>query len=844
MRSFVGGVAAAGMVAMAGPAFAAPADAPGSGEIVVTAQLREQKPIDVPIAVSTLSGDQLDRLGLKEFDEASRFIPGFAVQNQSPNNPAFVIRGITSDSGSAFSEPRVSVFQDGVSISKSRGSYVELLDMERVEVAKGPQSTLYGRAALIGAVNLVQNKADPSGFAGSASGSYGNFDAWTAEAMLNAPLGDGVAVRVAGRIRKGDGYVANLLGGKALGSDDTKAGRASLRVTTGGLTFDLIGNYQRDRTSGTPFKSIAYRPTDPITGAVLGTAARTSAVALAAAPGFEGGKGLGLDREVWGVTGIGTLELGGGFSLTSISAYRRFSSLEILDADGLSLPVLTAAENARGRQTSQEFRLRYELGPLTAFVGGSYFHESGSQRVPAEFDERMALARLTNALNGGGTIPGRLATDPAPAALFNSTAFTGQLLQAVAAAAGTALPAAQARAIAANLVPNHLESSTNFSRTTSFDLFGDATYKVSERFELGAGLRWSHDDKTSSFTSASLNGRSVLGAFLGALGQPAATRTALLGALAVPGAATIPVSPAYPVPWFALGAQPTAGNGSVESATRNSSRFVWRLTARYAPDDRTSLYATYARGLRPAVLTASAPAAPYGAVRFSALPSERVDSYEVGAKAELVDRTLFVDGALFYYQYDNFQTTVQQGTLFVQANAGKARSYGFEGDLRWVPSELLTLFAAYAYNHSRFASGAYDGNHFRLSPDNAASIGAIASTALGRGRISFVPSITYQSKIWFDDNNDRPDLQQLSSGAIVPDTVQDEVQGGYALVNARLGYAFANGLQIEGFVQNVFNRKYVKDAGNAGDAFGLPTFIAGEPRFYGVRMSFRFGGKG
>ncbi|WP_163597360.1 TonB-dependent receptor plug domain-containing protein, partial [Klebsiella pneumoniae] len=77
------------------------------------------------------------------------------------NNPGFVMRGITSDSGSAFNEPRVSVFQDGVSISKSRGSYVELFDMERVEVAKGPQSTLYGRGALIGAVNLVQAKADP-----------------------------------------------------------------------------------------------------------------------------------------------------------------------------------------------------------------------------------------------------------------------------------------------------------------------------------------------------------------------------------------------------------------------------------------------------------------------------------------------------------------------------------------------------------------------------------------------------------------------------------------------------------------------------------------------------------
>lgn len=133
---------------------AAPADS-----IIVTAQLREQDPIDVPMALSVVGNEQMDRMGLYEFDALSRFVPGFDVQNQSPNNPGFVMRGITSDSGTASNEPRVSVYQDGVSISKSRGSYVELFDIERVEIAKGPQSTLYGRGALIGAVNIIQNKA-------------------------------------------------------------------------------------------------------------------------------------------------------------------------------------------------------------------------------------------------------------------------------------------------------------------------------------------------------------------------------------------------------------------------------------------------------------------------------------------------------------------------------------------------------------------------------------------------------------------------------------------------------------------------------------------------------------
>src|SRR5205085_10752730 len=190
-------------------------------DIVVTAQLREQRISEVPMAITAYSGEFLDELGLNDFEDVSRFVPGFEVQNQSPNNPGFVMRGVTSDSGESFVEPRVSVFQDGVSISKSRGSFVELFDVQRVEIVRGPQSTLYGRGALIGAVNIIQNRADPSGFAGFLEGSYGNFDAMAVEGMLNIPMGDTAAFRVAGRYRNRDGYIDNLLGGGNFNSVDT-----------------------------------------------------------------------------------------------------------------------------------------------------------------------------------------------------------------------------------------------------------------------------------------------------------------------------------------------------------------------------------------------------------------------------------------------------------------------------------------------------------------------------------------------------------------------------------------------------------------------------------------------
>ena len=130
------------------PAPVSPApDAVTDEEVVVTAQLRRQKLLEVPMAVTATSGRTLEDLGITKFDDLSLIVPGLQVQEQSANNTGFVIRGITSDSGSSQAEPRIAVFQDGVSASRNRGTYMELFDIERVEVARGPQATLFGRGA-------------------------------------------------------------------------------------------------------------------------------------------------------------------------------------------------------------------------------------------------------------------------------------------------------------------------------------------------------------------------------------------------------------------------------------------------------------------------------------------------------------------------------------------------------------------------------------------------------------------------------------------------------------------------------------------------------------------------
>ncbi|WP_374347383.1 TonB-dependent receptor [Phenylobacterium sp.] len=756
-------------------AAAAHADAPDAAtqveELIVTAQKREQKTLEVPIAITAYGSDSLDKLGIQEFEELSLYVPGFEVQNQSPNNPGFVMRGITSDSGEATNEPRVSVFQDGVSISKSRGSYIELFDLQRVEIAKGPQSTLYGRGALIGAVNLVQAKANPAGWDAKSKVEVGNYGYAMFETMLNMPVSDTFAVRVSGRLKKRDGFVDNLLGGEDFNSTDTAAGRIALRwQPTDALKADLIFNYEKDRPSGTSFKSLTYLPADPTTGKVIGDLGRNSGAALSASDGFEGGKPLGLNRSVRGLTALVDYKISDSLSLSSISAYRRFDSLEVFDPDGFSLPLMVFAEDAHGRQASQEVRLNYDAGgKLTAFGGVSYFWEDGYQRVPLQFNEKIY------ALVAGGLLP-----KPA----------------------GLPLPVVTAVAPAA-LKPVHRETYANYGETKSYDAFADATYKVTDKLELTAGVRYTYDDKTSGYQAYLVNGGSVLAG---------STATLARG----------------------LFLQPTA-NGAIQSKGITDSGLTYRLVGRYMLNDQTSLYASYARGRRPKVLAVGAPTTPGGAVRFTELPAEKVDSFEIGAKSDLFERRLSLEGSVYHYSYENFQTSVLNSAgQIVSANAGEASATGFEGQATARPTQNLEVFATYGHNHARFGNGLFKGNSFRLSPDDSVSFGLKASFDVLGGTLAFTPTYTWQSKVFFDSNNDLPKFQSA-------DKIQDEVQGAYGLLNFKVGYTPANGpWAVEAFVTNALNEKYIKDAGNTGDAFGIATFIAGEPRYYGMSFSLKY----
>ncbi len=815
-------------------------------EVIVTAQLRAQDPIEVPFALTAYNGEFLDGLGVQDFEELSAFVPGLIVQNQSPNNPGFVIRGITSDSTGAADEPRVSIYQDGVSISRAPGAFVELFDIERVEVAKGPQSSLYGRGALIGAVNVIQNKADIDAAYGEVRLGLGNLDYLMGELMVNLPLGDTTALRLAGRVKTRGGYIDNLLGGRDYNSVDTQAYRALFAwQPSDAFRFDLIGNFQVDNPSGVSFRSVFYDAQNPDTGAVLGGREPSDGAALTPSTNIDGSR-LGITREVWGVTGLARYDLSDSLTLTSTTAIRSFETSETFDPDGISLPILTGIGISNGDQFSQELRLNWDNGgQFSGFVGAGYFREDNDSESPIEIDERIALAQLAGILDGN---PAAVGTTFLPRSVYASQAFLQPLL------GGFGIPAPARAGIAANLKASHIENAYTETELDSFDVFADLTWKPTDRWEFAAGVRYTTDDKTTSFGSQVVNGRSIAGGLLAvaqlqgqinaliAQGTPTSlAQAAALGAftgglvtqLATPGAANAPASAAFPL--FGLTFQPTAGNGSVSERSLEDDGFTYRLTGRYAISPDASLYATYARGRRPAVLAAGVPTTPFGAPVFNEVEEETVDSYEAGFKTVTMDGALRLDGAVFFYDYQNFQTTVQVGTQFITTNAGEAESYGFETQAVWSATDTFDLYATYGYNHSRFQAGIFDGNRFRLSPDHKFSLGALWSVPVAGGAVEVQPTYTWQSEIFFDNDNDRTNLQ---TNNFVPDVAVDEFQDSYGLLNLRVRYTpNAGNWSVEAFGDNLLDEDFLKDAGNTGDGLGLPTFIAGEPRTYGVNLT-------
>lgn len=755
-------------------------------EIIVTAQKRDQSIQDVPIAITAFDQADLDQLGVQQFDDLADFVPGLEVQEQSANNPGFNIRGITSDSGAATIEPRVAIFQNGVPISRSRGSFVEVFDTD-VEVVRGPQPTLFGRSALIGAISLNARTPELEETGGYVRVGAGNLGYVLAEGAISIPLGDTAAMRVAGRFKERDGYIDNIIA-EDLNGYQLGALRGSLLFEpNSALQAKLIVDYQTDNNPGTAFKSGTFLPS-AVDGTNVGVLDASEPAALSSIPGFKNDRPLGLERDLWSATLLVDYELSESLTLSSVSNYREFDSSEVFDPDGFALPLFAFSEDAEGEQLFQEFRLGYNGDRLSGFIGGSVFDETGQQAVPLSYDLRVVQALL------GGF-------------LFSAPPGVAQAARPL-----SALPAVNVNPsspLAGQPLGFFEESFTNFGDTTSWDLFGDLTYALTDRLDLTGGIRYTYDDKRSGYAADAPNGPSNL-----------------------TGAGVF------------VGANVFNGNNPV-FIEDTFDGLTYRLALNYDLTDDATIFANYGHGRRPEVLAYAANTAQPNilAENFTVIDAEETDAFELGYRGSGFEGRFQVDAVGYYYMYENFQTTIlnEAGTP-VPVNGGNASGLGFETSMQLQLNDNILAFGNWAYNGIEFDRRDSDnnaqvraGNRFRLSPEHTVTLGTVVSGDFDFGRVALTPIWAWKSEVFFDDDNDRTELQG-------GDFFVDETQEGFGLLDLRLSVEpnRVEGLTVELFMENVFDESYLLDAGNTGDAFGIPTFIAGPPQTYGITIGKTF----
>ncbi len=366
----------------------------GIGEIVVTAQKRAENIQDVPIAISAVSGQYLESRGITSIDSLGSIAPNVKIE-RAPSNKTISqisIRGSVTINPAITWEPAVGLYLDGVYIAKAQGSIFDVADLERVEVLRGPQGTLYGRNALAGAVNLVVKK--PSGeLGGSAELSYGNFNAWKGKAILDLPSFGIFSVKLSGQIQKRDGFikltdnphpVEGFLASTPLKGRtndlDSKSGMIQVRAEPSDtVTIDYTFDYSKfnQRPDYAQLWNATDFPFVPLS--LYASKKRQSSGSIDGSPLYERSRSYG--HALTAAVEVGDV------TIKSITAYRNLKWNDRLDLDGSPLDVAYTGRDTKFHSFSQELQATGTAWDdrVNFVVGAFYYKEKAETKGPQRF---------------------------------------------------------------------------------------------------------------------------------------------------------------------------------------------------------------------------------------------------------------------------------------------------------------------------------------------------------------------------------------------------------------------------------------------------------------------------
>lgn len=897
-RNFLCGVAA---IALFAPVAAFAQDNPEEevdtsnqgNNIVVTATKRERTLQEVPVAVSVTTAETLERDQIRDIRDLQTVVPSLTVgQRQSSANTGFFIRGFGNGANNAGIEPSVGVFIDGVYRSRTASSISDLPNVQRIEVLRGPQSTLFGKNASAGVISVTTEEPQFD-FGGSAELTYGNYDALVGRAYVTGPLSDMVAVSLGAGINSREGFFTDLGTGNEASNRDRWYTRGQVLIDNGtNLSFRVIADYD---SIDEICCGVVNVQNGPATAAIIGVGGAvtdpTNPFADVVINNFDSTN----DIENWGVSGQLDYEFGD-FTFTSITASRTTEAVTVQDSDFSSADLIYPNSQDLEIDTfTQEFRLTGSIGDrIDLLLGVFYINEDVTQSNQLLYgaDFRNYANLLVGNLSGGAFV------------LTPSPAFP----------AGVPLEQVFSASFGQNFVGTFFNQGQGFTEAYTLDseaysIFGQVDFELTDGLVLTLGGNYTDDSKTFTqdavstdvFSSIDFNApqlapfrgqvltqgavAATVGAQLG-LGRSAtaaevtafASGTSPAGAA---GAAAFPTILAGAQQFAAANVNNPLANplnplralqflppflgvpNSVEPGQTNDDNFSWTARLAYDVTPDVNIYASYATGFKASSINLSRDARPsltdraaiiagglaqpnqtYGS-RFAGPEESTV--YEVGIKANFDVASFAL--TVFDQEIEGFQSNIFTGSGFVLANAGSQSTFGVEFEGSLFPTDGLTLSGAVTYLDPQFdsflrsAQGDISGTVPSGIPEWTVILGAQYEADLGNAIL--VPRVNY---LW---TSEFQLVEGLPAFAVKgPDG--SIVDGGPAIaaglpftgeqsdLTASLTYEHDSGVSVSIWGRNLLDHRTL---GTIFDSPAQPRSVSGypnDPATYGITGRFRW----
>lgn len=827
-------------------------------EVVVTAQKREQSIQEVPVAVTALTGEQLLESGITDVFDLQQNTPSLTVaQNQNSTTSNFSIRGVGT-SGSNFGlESSVGLYIDGVYRARQSAMINEMVDMDRVEVLRGPQGTLFGRNSPSGAV-LMYTEQPSHEFGGYINVSAGNYDLQSINGAIGGSLIDDVlAYRLTGFTTDRDGYVDDVnLGDEAINDRDRKGFRAQLLFTpsdefSARLIIDHSEIDEVCCAAVTMRNNFAVFSRDNFSGQ-FSTTPSAGTDTLLSIPSFVNIPGLPVPMPGFGGTIIDqsavhddivafdqfpvsqnkdkgiSLEMNwevAGGTLTSVSGFRNFDSDDLVDADFSDVAIANRDDHAEQESFSQELRFSKAFDGGNFIVGAYYFEQDldteSNTVMGADFNNFVALSVFGQAsgvanLAAAAAAGGDFATAAALATQATYLGETGSAmvvgLENVPLTAGNPLAPLQMFGFTGIALPEGGNGRNVMKQNhEAWAIFGQLDYDISEELILTVGARYTDESKT-------IDGRFT---------QPGAS-------------------------WGLQLMLPDLTIFNARSDIKESlddDQVTGNIKLSWLPSDDKMFYALYGTGYKSGGTNTDRISEAFSPI-FDAETSE---TFELGMKADFPEQSLRTNITIHHTTTEDYQTNSFQGAGFNLSNAGKVVTKGLELELWWNPTDTLSITGAYIHNKGEF-EGFDSANCWvatswltgRQDPGRANATDGfcnrsgdpIDSNAENTYMVGATQTFTVNDRVnGFVHANYNYRDEQYKDGNIDPLKLED----GYGVLNMKVGFRLESlQLEITAWARNLLDEDYMATYFDAplqsGKLYAYPT----EPRTYGLSLTKTF----